>query len=213
VALFGGDRLGETIARVLLDREIGVSLIEADARRADELAAALPDARVYESTGFDPAFLRREHIGRASAAVFALRDDAANLFGAVVTKVHGVPSTIAVLERATAREAFDAAGVDAAIDPGAETAEVMVRFAHDPRTRQVAILEDDRFEVLDIAVRPQSPLAGRAFGDLTSTASMVGAVVRDGRLVFPSDDEALRVGDRVIVLAERERVGEIERAL
>jgi hypothetical protein len=32
----------------------------------------------------------------------------------------------------------------------------MVRFAHDPRTRQIAMLDEDRFEVIDIAVRPDA---------------------------------------------------------
>ena len=60
-----------------------------------------------------------------------------------------------------AAETFHAADVDSTIDPAAETAEVMVRFAHDPRTRQIAMLDEDRFEVLDIAVRPDSRLVGR----------------------------------------------------
>jgi Trk K+ transport system NAD-binding subunit len=38
-------------------------------------------------------------------------------------------------------------------------------------------------------------------------------IVRDGELVFPRGEEQLRAGDRVIVLAERRRVGEVERAL
>ena len=80
-----------------------------------------------------------------------------------------MPFTIAVLEQPGSADVFDAAGVDASIDPGAETAEVMVRFAHDPRTRQIAMLEDDRFQVLDITVRPESPLVDRPLVDLPAT--------------------------------------------
>jgi trk system potassium uptake protein TrkA len=42
---------------------------------------------------------------------------------------------------------------------------------------------------------------------------VIGVIVRDGALVFPRGEEQLRPGDRVIVLAERGRVGDVERAL
>ena len=46
-----------------------------------------------------------------------------------------------------------AAGIDVAVNPRSVTAEEIVRFAHDPRIRQLAMLEGDRFEILDITVR------------------------------------------------------------
>lgn len=213
VALFGTARLGATIARVLLERGIRVRLIEADAERARELADALPEARVFHASAFDPGFLRRERIGGATAAVFALHNDAETLYAAGLAKVHGARVTIAVLADRSAAEVFDAADIDAVIDPANETAEVMVRFAHDPRTHQVAILDDDRFEILDIEMRPESPLVGRPLAQLPSTSSVVGAIARGGELVPVDGEQQLRAGDRVIVLVERRRMGEVERAL
>lgn len=213
VALFGAARLGATIARVLVDRDIRVRVIETDAQRARELADALPETQVFHASSSDRDFLRRERIGRATAAVFALNDDAENLYAAVLAKIEGVPVTIAILRDREAAEVFDAAGVGSAIDAAAETAEVMVRFAHDPRTRQIAMLADDRFEVLDIAVRSDSRLTGRPLAELPPTTSVIGAIVRAGEVLFPDGEQRLEPGDRVIVLAERRRVGEVERAL
>jgi trk system potassium uptake protein TrkA len=213
VVLFGGGRVGEAVARVLLDRGIRVRLIERDAARAAKLADALPKARVYHATGLEEEFLRRERIGQATAAVAAMHDDARNLYAAVLAKVHGVPETIAILDQPESDRVFDAAGVDAVIDPGAETAEVIVRFAHDPRTRQIAMVEEDRFKVLDITVREDSALANRPLAELAQTTSVVGAVQRDGELLFPHGDQDLHVGDRVIVLTESAETGSVERAL
>lgn len=211
--LFGGARLTATAARVLVDRGIRVRLVESDARRAHELADEVAGARVFHASAFDRAFLRRERIADATAAVFALDDNARNLYAAVLAKVNGAQFTIAVLVDPGAAEVFHAAGVDSVIDPAEETAEVMVRFAHDPRTRQIAMLDEDRFEVLDVAVRPDSRLAGRPLAELPATTSVIGAIVRDGTVVFPRGQEQLQAGDRVIVLAERRRVRDVERAL
>lgn len=213
VALFGGGRSGTAIARVLLHRGIDVRLIEADGERARRLADAFPRARVFHATGLDRDFLRRERIGKATAAVFATGDDGRNLHAAVLAKVHGVPFTLAVLQEPRAAEVFDAAGLDGTVDPGAEAAEVMVRFAHDPRTRQVALLEDERFQVLDVTVRAGSALVGRPLSELPVTTSVIGALIRDDELLFPDGEQALRAGDRAIVLVEGERATLVEQAL
>jgi trk system potassium uptake protein TrkA len=213
VAVFGGGRVGEAVARVLLERGIGVRLVEPDTAHARSLAGRLPAARVYSATGFERDFLRRERIGAATAAVFSMHSDMKNLYAAVRTKLYGVSFTIAVLEDSEAAEVLEAAGVDVAVDPAIETAEVMVRFARDPRIRQIAMLEDDRLEVLDIAIRGDSPAAGRVLAQLPSATGTIGAIVRDGQTRFPTGDERLTPGDRVIVLGETDRVGAIERAL
>ncbi|MGJ3559970.1 NAD-binding protein [Streptomyces sp. INA 01156] len=98
VALFGAGRMGTAIARVLLDKGVSVRLIEPDAARARAAAVALDRARVFHATGLDPAFLRRERVGTAGAAVFACGDDSRNLYAAVLAKVHGVALALTVLE-------------------------------------------------------------------------------------------------------------------
>jgi trk system potassium uptake protein len=100
-----------------------------------------------------------------------------------------------------------------AINPRQVTAEEMVRFAHDPRIHQIAMLEDDRFEILDITVRPDSKLVGRPLDDLPANNSLVGAVIRNDTVIFPHGSDALEPGDRVILFTESARASAAERAL
>ena len=213
VVIFGGGPEGTAIAELLLAQGISVRLVEIYRDRAEELAERLHGARVYHATGFDPEFLERERIGRAHAAVFAMRDDAKNLYAATLARLHGVPFTITVVHEALSSQIFERAGVDVAINPRHVTAEEMVRFAHDPRTQQVAMLEGDRYEILDITVRPESRLVRTPFRELPMTGSVIGAIVRNGEAIFPHGDSMLEPNDRVIVFTESSRVPEVERAL
>jgi trk system potassium uptake protein TrkA len=213
LVIFGAGRIGITVARVLLQRGIRIRLIEADPARAREVAELVPEARVLQATGLDPDFLERERIGHAQAALVAMRDDARNLYAAVLAKLHGVPSTIAVVHDASSIPVFEAAGVDVTIDPRSLTAEEIVRFAHDPRTQQVAMLEGDRYEILDIVCRPESALVGKRFRELPMTGTMIGAIVREGKAIFPHGDDVLQAGDRAILFAESKRIAEVERLL
>jgi trk system potassium uptake protein TrkA len=205
--------MGAAIARVLLEQGLNVRILEADRVRAVELAAELPDTRVYHASGVDAEFLDRERIGTMTAAVFAMRDDAKNHYAATLAKLHGVELTIAIVHEAVSLEVFEHSGIDVAINPRTLTAEEIVRFAHDPRTQQVAMLEGDRFEILDITVRPESKLVNTPFRQLPMTGSLIGAIVRDGTALFPHGDDMMYPGDRVIIFTESSRVPEVERAL
>jgi trk system potassium uptake protein TrkA len=213
VVIFGAGQTGNAIARALVDQSIRVRMIEADVNRARDAAARFPTVRVYNATGLDPEFLERERIGQSRAAVFAMRDDAKNHYAATLAKLHGVGFTIAIVHDAVSIEVFERAGIDSAINPRQVTAEEIVRFAHDPRTRQVAMLEGDRFEILDITVRAESEYANQPFRTMPIRGALIGAIVRDGQAIFPHGDDVLRPGDRAIIFTESASATRVERAL
>ena len=202
VVVYGAGRVGSAIARVLLDQGISVRMIEASPEQARRAADALPKARVYNATGFDPDFLERERIGQSQAGIFAMRDDAKNQYAASLAQVHGMAFTIAIAHEAVSVAAFEQAGIDVSVNPRGVTAEEIVRFAHDPRMQQVAMLEGNRYEVLDVTTRESSRYVGMAFRDMPVHGSLIGAIIRDGTAIFPHGDDVLQVGDRVIIFTE-----------
>ena len=93
------------------------------------------------------------------------------------------------------------------------TAEEIVRFTHDPRTRAFAMLENDRVKVLELEVRPGSallsqPFAGSAPGGRDRRRHRPW---RAGRL--PRGDDSLQAGDRAILVADARSVRRLEAAL
>jgi len=213
VVIFGAGRVGSAIARELLDQGISLRMIEASPEQARRAAEAFPKARVYNATGVDPDFLERERIGQSQAGIFAMRDDAKNQYAASLARVHGIPFTIAIAHEAVSVAAFDQAGIDVSVNPRAVTAEEIVRFAHDPRTQQVAMLEGDRYEVLDVTTRETSRYVNTSFRDMPIHGALIGAIVRNGNAIFPHGDDVLQAGDRVIVFTEAANVPWVVEAL
>jgi trk/ktr system potassium uptake protein len=213
VVVFGAGRVGSAIARVLLDQGIGLRMIEASEERAHRAAETFPKARVFHATGLEPEFLQRERIGQAQAGIFAMRDDAKNEYAASVARVHGLPFTIAIAHEAVSIPAFEQAGIDVSVNPRGVTAEEIVRFAHDPRTKQVAMLDENRYEVLDVTTRPSSRHIGTAFRDMPVHGALIGAIVRDGTAIFPHGGDVLQAGDRVILFTEAANVPWVVEAL
>ena len=213
VVIYGAGRVGTAIARALLEQGIGVRLIESSRDRAHAVAESLPSVRVYNATGVDPDFLERERIGGADAAIFAMRDDAKNLYAASLAEVHGVQFTIGIAHEPISVTAFEQGGIDVSVNPRMVTAEEIIRFAHDPRTKQVALLEGNRYEVLDVTLQDTSEYIGKTFKEMPIRGALIGAVVRNGDAIFPHRDDVLQAGDRVIVFTEAADAPRVVKAL
>jgi trk system potassium uptake protein TrkA len=202
VVIFGAGRVGTAIARVLLDQGISVRLVESVRETAQRAAEALPKARIYHAIGTDPDFLERERIAQADAAIFAMRDDAKNLYAASLVEVHGVQFTIGIAHDPVSVAAFEHGGIDVSVNPRQVTAEEIIRFAHDPRTKQVTLLEGNRYEIIDVTTRATSDYVGSRFRDMPIRGALIGAIVRNGSAIFPHGDDVLEAGDRVILFTE-----------
>ena len=187
-------------------------MIEADSARAREVADLLPQARVLHATGIEPDFLERERIGSRAGR----RSSRCETTRRTTTRPRS-PSCTASNSRSRSRtrrppsRSSSGSGIDVAINPRRLTAEEIVRFAHDPRTQQVAMFEGDRSRSLDIVVREEQPVRRQAVPRAADDRRVIGAIVRDGKAIFPHGDDALRPGDRVIIFTESERVHEVER--
>lgn len=213
VVLLGAGRVGTAVARVMLERGVRVRMIEAHAEQARRVAEQLPDAEVYHAHGLDSEFFAGDLIGRATAAVFSMGDDPKNLYAAILARAHGIPLTVAVMRDPISEEIFELGGVNVAVNPRMETAALMTRYAHDPRIHQIVMLDDDRFEVLDLTMRHDSPMVGRRISEPPEAGVVFGALIRDGEILFADDDAVLQPDDRVIVMVDSERAAFVERAL
>ena len=186
VVVFGAGATGVAIARVLARAGDPRPAGRVERQRARDVAEELSGVRVFHASGLDPDFLDRERIGNARAAIFAMGDDAKNLFAATLAKVHGAAphdgdrlrpdldrGVRAGRDRHRDQPAHGHGRGDGALRPR-------------PRIQQLAMLEGDRFEVLDITVRPDSKLVNMPFKELPMTGSLIGAIVRDGRGDLPA---------------------------
>ncbi|EMA44142.1 Trk system potassium transporter TrkA [Halococcus saccharolyticus] len=205
VVIVGGSEIAVEAARLLEDRGLHPRLVERDPDRARELAEQLAGTTVMQSDATDQEFLQREHVDDADVVIAALGSDEKNLLASLLATRIGVPRTVALVETAEYTDLFEAVGVGAAINPREATAEEIIRLAHDGTPENVAIVDRDRAEVLEIEIADDSVLAGRPIresaADLPARVT-IGAITRDGAFVTPRGDTVVEVGDHVVVFAE-----------
>ncbi|MFB6089612.1 MAG: Trk system potassium transporter TrkA [Halobellus sp.] len=212
VVIVGGSEIGYHVARLLESRGFSPQLIEQDAERARELAERLPKTVVMESDATDIEFLEREHVGEADIVVSALDADEKNLLVSLLARRMGVERTVAIIDAEEYVDLFETVGVDVGVSPRSVVAEEITRFTREGEAENVALIESDKAEVLEVEVDDESLLAGRpireSVRDLPESV-VIGAITRDREFITPRGDTVVEVGDHVVVFAGIDVVDEV----
>ncbi len=226
VVVVGGGTIGRDVVRLLAEEGHRVRLLERDTERARELAEAFPGVNVLEHDATDLAFLERENVGEADAVVTTLSGDERNLLVALLARRVGAARTVAVVETGDYVGPFEAVGVTAAVNPRTVTAEEITRFTRGRYAENVAMIEGDRAEVIEVVVDEDSALAGRPIRESVPDLPegvVVGAITRgdDGvgptarrdtadadelSFVTPRGGTVVEPGDHVVLFANADAV-------
>lgn len=212
IVVIGGSDTGYHTARLLGARGLNPRLVEQDPVLARELAEQLPNTVVMENDPTDIDFLTKENVDKADVVVAALNGDERNLLVSLLAKRLGAERTIAVVESGEYVNLFETVGVDVAVNPREATAEEITRFTREEQAENVALIENDRAEVVEIEIDGESALAGRTIREGVSglpDGVVIGAITRDGEFVTPRGDTVVERGDHVVVFVNAEIIDEV----
>ncbi|MFB6303673.1 MAG: Trk system potassium transporter TrkA [Haloferacaceae archaeon] len=207
ILVVGGSDIGFHTARLLQERGLKPRLVERDHERAREIAEALSDTTVLESDATDRAFLEEEHIENVDIVITTLDNDQKNLLAGLLAKRLGAERTVAVVDSGEYVDLFEEVGVDVAVNPREATGEEITRFTREQQAENVAVIESDRAEVLEIQIDAESVLVDRPIHESVAdlpAGVVIGAITRNGEFVIPRGDTVVRRGDHVVVFVEND---------
>jgi len=216
IVIVGGGEIAAQTARLFEAEGIDTRLIEQDPARARELAETLPETLVLQSDATDIDFLVREHVDESDLVVATLDSDEKNLLVSLLAKRVGVERTIGVVDAGEYVDLFETVGLDVGVNPRLVTAEEITRFTRARRTENVAMLESDRAEVLEVEVGSDSVLFETPIEEAMAALPdgiVIGAITRDGELITPRGETIIEGDDHVVVFADTRVVDEATAAL
>ena len=212
IVVIGGSAIGYHTARLLEERQFSPRLVEQDETRAREIAEDLSDTTVMQHDPTDTEFLRREHINDTEVLVVAEESDERSLLLSVLANRLGVDRIIAIVDTAEYVTSFEEIGIDVAINPRGATAEEITRFSFESVAENLAVLENDQAEVLELQLDRDSGLVGRPIRELDDDIEgqfVIGAIARGQSLITPRGDTELQPGDHIVVFVETDAIAEI----
>ncbi len=213
VLIGGGGTIGMYVARKLEERDstIKVTIIEADIKRAEDVANRLTNVVVLSGSALDASLLQEAEIGRTETYIALTNDDKVNVLSAMLAKQHGAGSTACLVSNLDARPLISPLGIDAYIDPRSVTVSSILQHVRRGRIRGVHGVEGGDGEVVEAEALETSPMIGKPLREADLPEGIrIGAVVRDDQVIIPTGDTEIRPKDRVVMFALRDKIEEIQ---
>jgi len=212
VIIIGGGNIGLFVAKGL--EKLGsmkIRLIERDQKRAEIIADELERTVVLQGDGLDRSILREAGVTQAETVVSVTDNDQVNILASVVAKREGARRAMALINDLDYGPVSAAVGVDRYIDPRTTTISTILQHIRRGRIKGVYSLSDGQAELIDAVALETSPLVNKPLRDAALPEGvMIGAVYRDGEVVMPTGDTVINTGDRIVLMAMRENVKDVE---
>ena len=212
VIIAGGSTEALHLARFLDAEGVSCTILDRDRRRCLELSAALPHALVLHGDATDAELLEMEGVAGVEGFVAYTNRDETNLLSAVLAKSLGARKVITMLHRRQYMPLSRRLDIDAAVSPRLSAANTILRYVHTANVSSVAALRGIDAEAVEMVIGPRSKALGKPLRDVKfPRGGLVGAIVREGRLITPRGDDAVQTGDHVVLFAEPQNMRELEK--
>jgi trk system potassium uptake protein TrkA len=212
LVIVGGGNIGLGLAEIIESHhaEIACKVIEANPARADLLAQRLHRTVVLAGDGRSRDTLLEAGADGAGAIVAVTNDDDINILSALLAKRLGCPRALALVTRSDYEILTADIGIDVTINPRDTTVSSILGHIRRGRIRAVHTIRDGVAEVFEAEALETSPIVGQPLRELKAPGLVLGAVVREGRVIAPRGDTVVRAGDRVVIAARAETVKRVE---
>jgi trk system potassium uptake protein TrkA len=210
----GGGKVGYYLAKTLLSEGHEVLVIEKDRKKSERIAEELGSI-VLRGDGCEATTLAEVGTSRADVIVAVTGDDEDNLvICQMAKKKFNVGRTIARINNPKNEHIFKLLGIDATVS---STNVIMSQIEQEiPQQALVHLLKlrHAEVEIVEVVVGEGSPIAGKQLRSIALPPECaISIVVRDEKLIIPTGETVLRLGDEVIALTKVEQEASLRRAL
>ena len=202
VVIAGAGSVGRSIARELLHNGHQVLLIDKD---VDDIhVRTVPNATWLMADACEISSLHEAGLEECDVVVAATGDDKANLVLSLLAKTEfSVRRVVARINHPANEWLFtEAWGVDVAVSTPRVLAALVEEAVEVGDVVRLFGIREGQANLLELTLPDGAPCAGRRVRDMTLPKDAVlTAIVRGSRVITPSPDEPLEVGDELLLVA------------
>jgi trk system potassium uptake protein len=210
--ILGGGAVGRRLVEHLEADGIDVRVVDPDRSVCEELAQQLQRAVVLHAEIIDVDALVAEGLDKADVVVAVSEAEETNILACLLAKRRGARRALCMVNRPAYVSLVPSLGIDACISPRLSTASAILRRVRPSGLVNLAMVEENQAEVLELAVTKGLEWLGKPLNAVGfPPGAIAGAVVRGTEALIPTGETILQPGDRAIVFALHEAVLAVER--
>ena len=168
--------------------------------RCRELAESLDNALILHGDGTDIDLLKAENIEGMDAFIAVTGFDEENILVSLLAKQLGAKKVIAKVSRSNYMPILETIGIDNAVSPKLIIAKEILRIIRGGKILSMSLLIGGRAEVLEIIPQAGAPVVNKILKKAgIPKGVIVGAIIREGKVIVPDGNSVIRSSDRIIV--------------
>ena len=212
VFIIGGGAIAFLVARRMERNRIDVRLVERDPARCEYLTEHLDKTIVLNFDGMEANALLEEGIDRADLVVSVTNTDSTNILSSLLAKHHGAKRCITHLASPDFIPMLGKLGIDVALSPRQIAANLILRYVRaGGLIISAATLMGGDAEVIEVKVPDREQFRDKKLKDISfPTGSILGAIVRYGRVIIPYGDTRLHSYDTLVIFFVKNAMQTVE---
>ena len=211
IMIVGGGMIGRFVAETLAHKA-QIKIIERDQNRAEKLADALRGVLVLNGDGTDPELLQTEDIEHMDSFVAVTGDDENNIITTLLAKTQGVARPIALVNKVAYLPILPTIGLNAIISKQMLTVNAVQQFIQHRQVAAIANVPGIEGQMIEYIASPGARVTQKPLKDVHfPRQAVIGAVLRDGKLVIPNGATRIQPNDRTVVFALPDALTELDK--
>ena len=218
--IIGGGKAAFYLAKQLIPMGINVKIIEKSKARCEELSILLPKAVIINGDGSDQELLEEEGLSYAESFVPLTGIDEENILLTLYAKKISNAKVITKINRITFKEVINGLQLGSVIYPRYITAEAIIAYVRAKKDSMNSNIEtlyhmfESRVEAIEFRVDEASRVTDVPLKDLPLKKDLlVSFINRDDKILIPSGQDCIRVGDTVMVVTTHKGLNDIKHIL
>ena len=214
LVIFGGGNIGLFLAQEIEKNHdwVKAKIVESDKKRAEFIAGALERTMVLNGNVLDPEILEEANILQTDTVIAVTNDDETNILASLLAKKNGCKRVITLINSGTYEPLINSLGIDVVVSPRNITVSTILQHVRRGRIHSVHTLREGFGELIEAEALETSELVGKPLNEVKLPHGvLLGAIVRDGKMICPRGSTVVQAKDRVVMFAAEDVIREVEK--
>ncbi|MCF1634907.1 Trk system potassium transporter TrkA [Streptococcus gallolyticus] len=205
--IIGAGRIAYYLLNILKHTRINLKVIENNQERAELFSQEFPDVHVVQGDGTAKSVLLEESVENFDAVATLTGVDEENIITSMFLETLGVQKNITKVNRTSLLEIIDTSQFSSIVTPKSIAVDTMMHFirgrvnAQDSNLDAMHHIANGRIESLQFEIRESNKMAGKSLSSLKFRDNiLIAAIIRKGKTIYPSGEDVLQVGDKIVVV-------------
>lgn len=205
--IIGAGRIAYYLLNILKNTNINLKVIENNPNRARFFSQEFPNVHIVQGDGTAKSVLLEESVEYFDAVATLTGVDEENIITSMFLETIGIQKNITKVNRTSLLEIIDPSQFSSIVTPKSIAVDAVMHFirgrvnAQDANLDALHHIANGRMEALQFEIGENNKMADKKLSSLTFRNNLlIVAIIRKGQTIYPSGEDILQVGDKIVVV-------------